>query len=194
MEISQKLLCFLFLSSFAAGAAWGLLYDLFYLSRLLLGRSPSTTESDARAMSTGKRIWCAALLFMEDLLFVFFGGLVLILLLYFVNDGQFRFIAMVGMGCGLFVWRVTLGHLFGKISEGLVSLIRRFVRFCLKWLFFPFRILGKCLYTRLLCPFKRRIDAARRRRCIKATEHMIQEFQHQAEGAFEGIFPLGGSK
>lgn len=186
MEISQKLLCFLFLSSFAAGAALGVIYDLFYLSRLLLGFPQSTSEAPP---SEGKRAkvtkaFGACLLFMEDFLFILLAGVSLLLLLYFVNDGQFRMGAPLGLGCGFFAYRVTLGRCFLAISSTLVKLVRRVVKLLLGCLLFPLRIVGRCLDQWILAPMGRVIAERRYRRQVKATQKAVSAFVADAETAF----------
>ncbi len=186
MEISQKLLCFLFLSSFAVGAALGMVYDLFYLSRLLLGFPKGTSES---LPSQGKRTKItkalgACLLFMEDFFFILLSGVCLLLLLYFVNDGQFRIGAPLGLGCGFFVYRVTLGRWFLAISETLVKLVRRVVKLLLGCLLFPLQATGRCLYRWVILPIGRVIAERRYRRRVKTTEKAVSAFISDAETAF----------
>ena len=64
-----------------------------------------------------------------DVLFGILCGVALILLLYYVNDGQFRLLAVLGLGCGFFVWYQTLGRLLGfltdRLSAGLRTVLAR---------------------------------------------------------------------
>lgn len=189
MEISQKLLCFLFLVSFACGVALGGVYDLLYLSRLLIGlpRRPSPTEEDRppkkRARPT--TVCGQILLFAEDLFFALLCGVCLLLILYFINDGVFRFWAPLGMACGFFVYRVTLGRLVTALAQVLVTLLRRCIRFLVTCLLFPFSWLRRFLLRRVLTPIGTAFRAYRLRRRLEATEKQIKTFRDQASRGFD---------
>lgn len=186
MEISQKLLCFLFLASFAVGVAWGVLYDLFCLSRMLLG-FPSgkllpLVGYDKRTRI--KRIFGFCLLFIEDFLFVLLGCIGLILLLYFINDGQFRFLAPLGLGCGFFVYHVTVGRLFMRVSAVLVRLIHRALGLLWRGVKFPIVLIGKGFFKIVVLPVKAYIKACRYRKSLRYTEKVLQDFKEAAGGCF----------
>ncbi|MBE6557885.1 MAG: hypothetical protein E7661_02590 [Ruminococcaceae bacterium] len=182
LEISQKLLCFLFLASFASGIAMGGVYDLLSLSRLVLGFSSDQKHPRTLAGSR-KKIFTAlgrCLLFAEDLCFVLLCGICLLLLLYFINDGVFRFWAPMGLCCGFFVYRVTLGRLIISISERLVKLIHRLLKGLLSCLLLPIRwILGvgfKCVIAPLM---RWRVQKAADRRIVK-TDQQVLKFKQRA--------------
>ena len=62
---------------------------------------------------------------------VLFGvlcGVALILLLYYVNDGQFRLLAVLGLGCGFFAWYHTLGRLLGALTDRLSAWLHAALR------------------------------------------------------------------
>ena len=123
-------------------------------------------------------------LFWEDLIFLLAGGIGLILLLYLINDGQFRVMAIVGLACGFLVWRVTAGHLMSRVSEKLVFLIRKLLKVALRYVALPFHQIGKWLYSRCILPLKRAMAEKRVRKQILATQQVIQNFQLQAEQVF----------
>ena len=181
MEISQKLLCFLFLASFATGAFLGIIYDLLTLIRLLAGLSPVAPKVSAERF---KRACGLALLFLGDLCFMLLCGVTLVLLLYFINDGGFRFLAPLGMSCGLFVYRVTLGRLVLSLSETLVKCLRYVIRVVARAIWKP---LYACLclgYRLVICPIGDLIRQRLDRRLIKQTKRMIEDYVKEAEQTF----------
>lgn len=109
MEISQGLLGALFSLSAVTGAGLGVLWSLIRLLRGICG-------ADRRGWHT---VPVRILLTGTDVLFGVLCGVALILLLYYVNDGQFRLLAVLGLGCGFFAWYHTLGRLLGALTDRL---------------------------------------------------------------------------
>jgi hypothetical protein len=137
MEISQRLLCLLFLASFGVGIALGCVYDLLRMSRMLI--SPvQTAQGEKVSPPSRKEKWqwrcLLILLFAEDVLFALLCGFVLILLSYFLNDGQIRWISPVGMVCGFFAYGMTVGKLIRKLLDCLAKGIRKVVGILLGFL------------------------------------------------------------
>ena len=122
MEISQGLLGALFSLSAVTGAGLGVLWSLIRLLRGICG-------ADRRGWHT---VPVRILLTGMDVLFGVLCGVALILLLYYVNDGQFRLLAVLGLGCGFFAWYHTLGRLLGaltdRLSAWLYAALRRLSR------------------------------------------------------------------
>lgn len=186
MEISQKLLCFLFLVSFAVGTALGGVYDLLYLSRMLLG-FPRGRYPSSEKMRHGKlrKILCCGLLFLQDFLFALLGGICLILILYFINDGQFRFLAPLGLGCGFFVYRCTLGKLFLRISDILVRMIHRCLRFLWKCFKAPMRLLWRGIQKIVVQPVCGLISAHKYRQSLRYTQKVLADLKKAADNCFD---------
>lgn len=181
MEISQKLLCFLFLSSFAVGIVLGVLYDLLSVSRMLFRLAP---VKRGESMGKAGRICGAVLLFVEDLCFALVIGISLLLLLYFINDGVFRWIAPAGLGCGFFVYRVTLGRLMAGLSEALVLLLHRLLRrvLCLLWM--PVRACLGLGRRWLIDPLRTWLRQRHLCHEVKATERKMAVFIQRAGQLF----------
>lgn len=105
------------------------------------------------------------IIFIKDMLYFVAAGVVVSVLIYWMNDGQFRFLALAGLFAGFFSAYFTIGRLLRRLTEGLVILI--------------FRLLGIILYPltllrRLIARGARRIAgyarvAAMRRRTIAGT-------------------------
>lgn len=118
MEISQGLLGALFSLSAVTGAGLGVLWSLI---RLLRG----ICSADRRGWHT---VPVRILLTGTDVLFGVLCGVALILLLYYVNDGQFRLLAVLGLGCGFFAWYHTLGRLLGALTDRLSAWLHAVLR------------------------------------------------------------------
>lgn len=118
MEISQELLGLLFSLSVATGVGAGIVWSLLRLLRGLCGTGGRGWRSlPVRVLLTG-----------ADILFGVLSGISVILLLYYVNDGQFRLLAVLGVGCGFFAWYHTLGALLGKVTDWLSDRMRAALR------------------------------------------------------------------
>ena len=188
MEISQKLLCFLFLASLLVGIALGLLYDLLGFLRLVLQPHNATAQCSQR-----KRLlphFGRILLFFEDLFFVILCGSCLIILLYLINDGIFRFWAPLGMGCGFFLYKATLGQLFEMVANPMALGVRRILKLVRTMLWIPIRTLGRWILHLIIKPLAGAIDRKRLHKQITATAKITTQFISNAEEAFEKIAPI----
>lgn len=138
MQISQSALLQLYLLSFLAGCGLSVLYDLFYMLRLWLlppkarYTVPTIAYIYAKQVPTkskkrkGRTFRIA--LFLGDVLFCIISAIVLILLLYGLNDGVFRISAPLCMAVGFASVRVSLARpcriLFQCVAFGIEMLCR----------------------------------------------------------------------
>ena len=126
MELSQTALAMLLLGGIPAGVVLNLAYAL--------------TDIGAMEDGLGKEL----LHNIKDFIFILIAGLVAVLMVYYVNDGEFRYLVIVGMVCGFamshfmfakliikirnaiariavvpltWVWRLTLGRLCAKVRN-----------------------------------------------------------------------------
>ena len=186
MEISQKLLCFLFLASFVTGIGLGFIFDLCKLSRLLVGLSPEKASRDQNEMPRrGQSMARSTLLFLEDFLFALFGGICLLLLTYFISDGVFRFWSLLGLSGGFFVYRVTIGHLFMTASYVIVYWIHRILRYCVHLLWVPVKLIGSLFYQRMVLPIIKQARKRKDQKQLIITEKIISEFHRNATELFD---------
>ncbi len=160
LYITQRALALMFVYAAVTGFLLGGVYDTLRILRALLGLQG---EEAGSTPSLGGRL----LLFLEDVLFMLVTSVTFILLCYYTNDGQLRAPAFVGMACGFFVYRYTLGALTRRLTKPLV----RFVRFLTRLLLTPIRIplkwLGRVI-TKALKGLGRRVSEKRTSR--KKTE------------------------
>lgn len=184
MEISQRLLCFLFLASFAFGILLGLFYDFLYLLRFFVfhpsGRE--TTVADLKSVRLGMPV--RIFLFLEDLIFILCGGTGLLLLVYLINDGVFRLWGPGGMLAGFYVYRVTVSSCMTKICEHLICLLWRILKWIVRLVCLPIRMLGRWIYRLLCSPLFRFISYRRYQKMQRRAERIKEAFLSKADLAF----------
>ena len=156
MEISQKLLCLLFLVATASGFGLGVVYDLFTITRMLVG----CPQGQIPHASAKKWRVCHLLLFVEDMIFALLWGCTTILIGYLLNHGQVRWMVPVGMGCGFFVYMVTLGRLVRHVATWVVNLVHRILNILWRWIATPVR----WFYRKTIRPAIQSIQAKRQAR------------------------------
>lgn len=184
MDISQKLLGYMLLAALAVGAALGVWYDAWRLSRMLIGLDPPACKTGKGKSVRYRTIPAYLLQFVEDIVFGLSCGLALTLLLYYTNDGRFRAMAVLGMATGYGVYRLTLGRLFDRLAPCLVSVWHWLWKKTAWLLLSPLR--GLCHLWR--CTAGAAIHRARERRreriCQRDTERARQAYVEAASGGF----------
>ena len=112
MELSQFSLAVMLLAGVPAGVVLNLTYAL----------------TDMRAMEDG---FVKKLLHnVKDFIFAVLAGLMAVLTVYFVNDGEFRYLVIVGMIGGFAVSHFTLGRLVVRLRDATC----RFLTVPLTWI------------------------------------------------------------
>lgn len=178
LYLSQRTLAMLFVYASLAGFVLGGVYDALRILRMLW----DPTGSGQTDTGQGRRpIFLVVFQFFEDLLFLLVATVTLILLCYYINDGQLRAPAMLGMACGFFVYVHTLGRLVRAAAERLVRFVRGAVGFCLRLLCFPLRFLLKALH-RLWRLSVGHLMAIHRNR---VTQRQIQDLTSSAARGFD---------
>lgn len=161
MEISQRLLGMLFVWATALGFSLGGVYDVLRITRILCGvhyvkrfSGKENSSAEVCAQSDAQLTWRRRIFRAQRTLFIFLGdvlfgvmcGIALIILLYYANDGQFRFLAVFGMACGFFAYYHTLGRLVMLFSEAIVLAVRRLIRWIVWLVLLPLRAIARLLY------------------------------------------------
>ena len=168
LYLSQRTLALLLVYGAFVGFGLGALYDGLRLTRVALGEP----------ISGGKRpLALTVLLFIEDLLFALVAVLAFILLCYYVNDGQIRAPATLGLCGGFFVYRHTVSLLLFRPTCRLIGLVKRLIKgivtTLLRLLTAPVRALWAVTAGRWLAQYRERI-----------TKKRIQELTEQAARGF----------
>lgn len=125
------------------GAGLGVLWDVFRITRVLLGiRYPSRgaerlyavtlpllghpvrRSTSAARTRLPRMLIREAVIFAEDAIFGVVWGALTVLLIYFTNDGIFRAMAPFGMVSGFLAYYHTVGRLVLSFSQVIVYLLR----------------------------------------------------------------------
>jgi hypothetical protein len=183
MQVSQRALAAMLLWSLLCGSALGLVYDFLillcrsmgplppFLTRLRERLSlppPLRLKRQKEDLQPGKkRKWGEmVVLFWQDVLVCLLFSVTTVLLLYYTNDGQWRFSVPICMLLAFWAYRVTLG----RPLRFVLLLVRMLVSALLVWstalLVYPFRWLWRrlekprqALYGRFLGLYRRILSA-----------------------------------
>lgn len=123
-----------FLLSLGVGAVFGLLYDVFRLSRVAFRTTP-------------------AAIFAEDVLFFIACAVVTFFFGLTVMEGAFRAFLLIGELLGAVLYHFTLGRAVMGVSVKIIALIKAILRFFFKWVLLPLWWLFYHIVALLLKPF-----------------------------------------
>lgn len=180
MEISQKLLCLLLLVSLATGFALGIVYDLLWAIRVMLGVSqgkPSkVTNTRHHQRQRFYNVIGHVVLFWEDLLFMLLGGVAGILILYILNDGRVRWMVPLGMGGGFFAYMVTLSRCVRWLCRVLMRFVYRILKAIFKCLSVPLKWLYSILNWLILRHWRNLFTKIRKAYQSQKTKKLQESF------------------
>ena len=188
------MLVYCFLSGIALGALWGLLKALFI--KTTEEQSNAAKRLEAR-LRPPQRLWRARVAGSEkvtrairmgsgvvsavaDCLIFLFSAIILILILYETNDGQFRLSAPMLMLVGCLVYRLTLGRLVARCLDLIVVLIRCAIIWMLVPVTLPFRLLFR-LIGRWMVALRRRLTDRWKENQRRRIEKRLLREQKRAE-------------
>ena len=171
----------LLLASLVLGFALGAVYDLFRIRRaafrLSVGRP---TEGHGFRAFFFRHLWRIDgwLCFLEDLLFFLFGTVVFILVDFKLWFGIPRWYAYGAALAGAVLYRVTVGRLVMKVSEGVIRFVVSVFRL---------------LRNRILLPLRRAIGSRMVRLCESLRRKRAQAYTDAVESAvLTSLSRLGG--
>ena len=148
MELSQTALGMLLLGGFLIGAAFSILYVICDVSWL--------PENCCKQ----------ALIQIKDLVFVLFAGIVSILYVYYVNDGEFRYLVLFGMVGGYILTQALLARSVLHVRNAVLRVL------CA-----PLEIIWSLTFGRLCARVRMTMQ-------IKSTEHKGRELELLASNGF----------
>lgn len=125
---------FVFVSSLLVGAALGLLYDIFRITRIAFPTAP-------------------AVVFIEDVLFFLICALVTFFYGLTVIDGMLRVFLILGELLGGIIYFCTIGQLVMRVSKTIIKAVEAVIRFIFRWIMRPIWLLIYHIITFLLRPF-----------------------------------------
>ena len=108
----------IFLQSVALGFVYGMLYDVFRITRL--------------AVPTAR--W---MVFAQDVLFFFICSVGTFFFLVHTMDGQVRFFVLFGAILGMIIYFYTLSILIMGVSAAIIRVIKAVLRFIYRWILLP---------------------------------------------------------
>ena len=142
IDLSQHVLLALLIKSFLAGVALGIFYDFIRAFKMFFGvRYALPIVKRSAAVS----VLAYIVTFLTDILFWIVVGVTSILLMYGVGGGVFRGLTYLGLAAGVLLYYFSIGRLVLKVSETVVTFVKRAVRRVARILAMPFVWVGRGL-------------------------------------------------
>lgn len=197
MGIDPALLFRLLVASLLAGAAMGVLYDVIRIGRVMLGMSQYTAAADAplfcpkflkpREKSPHRRLSRlvkGGLLIAQDFLFCLTAGVVIALLLFSHNNGEFRGFVPIGVAVGFAAYYFTVGRLVIRASEYVVFAIKTLFLYAVYYLTLPFISLGRFVIKHIGNAIRKARAKKRERKIARFTGTAYKSLLQAAENGF----------
>ncbi len=204
MVQSMSALAAMIFYSLFLGVSFGVLYDIFRISRAFLGVSYGGKSAaylyekeypliGRLEIRKGKLkdgfIFVAVML--GDILYFILCGLIFAVFIYYTNDGIFRFGALAAVLVGFLAYYMTFGRLIIAFAEIICIFLKIITKIFLFAIAFPFKIMYNILiklYNRLFgVPLGRFLLKIRR----KASERKMKAMLKQASNGFLHNFVKG---
>ncbi len=187
MTVSQTQLALLYLYSILMGAAMGLLYDGFRISRIFLGEHFSGLANRFEKVNLpligmpkkprGRNKLREIFLFVGDFLFCMIASVALILLFYQMNHGKIRFMTFVFSGAGFYLYRLTLGKLVMACSETVAFVLQTAVRYACFFVCFPFKWFAGKTVALIKSIVKKQTEKHKRRIRVRYTARQMADLE-----------------
>lgn len=153
MELSQSSLAMLMIGAVPIGAFLSLAYRL--------------ADPIAAKQSVIQKIYVNC----KDFVFMILAGIVTVILVYYVNDGDYRYLAPIGALIGFLLGDLAFKALVAKIKRWLLGVLSYMITAPTKW-----------IYRKTLEPIYAKAYA---KSLIKRTEHRIEYMMQLASNGFE---------
>ena len=191
MHLSQFALFRLCVASLCAGGFLSLLFDLLRTMRIWL-TSPyqryavpkiqSLYYPRLKSKKAKNRRGLQVVIFFEDILFCVVGAIVLVLLLYWLNNGAFRAIAPLCMLLGFVFYRISIS----KRVRTLLQWIAFGVETLLYWCCLPF----KYLLAIVIAKAKQKVQKHHLKLLIKRRKNFTTKELKSIDKAANKLLPL----
>lgn len=126
MELSQASLAMLALGAFPLGVLINLAYRI---------GAPSVPM---------KSVWIRLYANLRDFVFMIIAGVLTVILVYYVNDGEYRYLAPLGAICGFLLGDLILREPIKKARAWLIHVLGRILAVPVTWIlrktYFPLRV------------------------------------------------------
>ncbi len=204
MVASMSALAIMTLYALFLGVSFGVIYDVFRISRAFLGVSyggksaaylyekeyPLIGKLEIKQSKFKSGFLNVAIIF-GDILFFTVCGLIFAIFIYYANDGIFRFQALASIFVGFFAYYMTFGRLVIAFAEIICIFLKIITKIFLFAIAFPFKIMYNILvklYNRLFAITFARILLKIRHR---STERKMNAILKQASNGFLENFMKG---
>lgn len=159
MEISIISQLLVALQSSFLGVILGIIYDLVGLIRILLGVTPKTkltqrlkekkiplqTNPFEKNLCSSKKQ--AVIFFLTDILYFIIVSLIMMVFIYYVNDGIVRWFIFAGLILGMTVYHFTLGKIVSSLFERCGFCVRVLIEY------------AKVFINKLFIPISKRVKS-----------------------------------
>ena len=136
MEISQSVYGLITICSVIIGFILGVIYDIFRIRRI-------TMESE--------NIIKNIIIFAEDIIFAVISAVIMVLMIYHLNNGRIRWFFIFGAGIGFIVYYNTIGRIVIICSEKIIKFIRYCIRMIKRFIYkFFIRPVVMSIYNRYI--------------------------------------------
>ena len=192
MEISQSALARLWLYAFLLGVGLGAVYDALRILRVFLGVSYSNRFSQQLKdvhlpllpprRATRPSRWLPVVIFVQDVLFGVVGGVGIVILFYWFNNGKIRIPAILCALAGMLVYRVTLGRIVMLFSEVIAAITEWVFRYLFFFVTLPFRFLFKGIRRAVGTVYRKIREKRRFRARMRLTGRSFRQIENNACG------------
>lgn len=134
------------LLSLLLGIFFGIVYDIIRFFRVVLGVDVSNPF--VKGKLTLHKLFGFVFVTLGDLFFFAVATVSMCIFLFLTGDGRFRWYVLLGIILGFWAYYNTVGKLFIKIAEKIISGLKKLFRFMLLPLLRLFELLKK-LYARI---------------------------------------------
>lgn len=183
--------------AFVFGAVMGAVYDVFRITRVLIGVSYGGRSADhlyqieypligkLKKKDNGiKRGFTDIIIGIGDIIFCLLAGSAFSVFIYYTNDGIFRFHAFFASFLGFVVYYKTLGALIISFAEIIAIFLKIIIKILLYAIAFPFRIMYNIFIKLLRKVFGAPFALARLKISAFFTDRKMKELMKNAESGF----------
>lgn len=153
----QREFLLLVLQAFLCGVSLGVLYDASRLFRMAFGVSHFASKESklvkkdlpliGRLKGTKRKEGkiAAIILFVCDLIFMLIAACALLCVLFFRNDGRFRWVVLLFAGGGFVCYYVSIGYLVMRFCTVIICLLRILSAYIIFFVTYPIKYIAKSI-------------------------------------------------
>ncbi len=194
----QREFLLLVLQAFLCGVSLGLLYDASRLLRMALGvshfesKEPKLVMKDfpliGRLRGTKRKEGkiAATVLFVCDLIFMLIAACALLCVLFFRNDGRFRWVVLLFAGGGFVCYYVSIGYLVMRFCAVIICMLRILSAYIIFFVTYPIKYIAKIILRLLRYLATETVCRMRAVHIKKEAPRIYARLLYRAEDGFLG--------